>query len=243
MIKKLKSRIMIKFIESISLKKVIFFLDNKLVKKPFVFKNEKINYIFHSHNNKGLTERTAELAIAKFYLSTFKPKNLLEIGNVTYYYYNEFIGTYQKKTVVDLGENDSVVIKEDIAKFKPSNKFDFILSVSTFEHMDEEDFRPLNFDYSNNTVAAKNIIYCYENLLEEGGCMLLTAALGWTKEWDRTFKSDILNQYPFKRIEKYLLKKINEQEWIQLDKIDIDYTPYGTPYPYGNWLSIIEIQK
>lgn len=240
---KVRYKLLYYFIAINSLENIVSALRIKLTKKKLVFNREHIDYIFHSHNNMGLTERTVELGLAKNYLKKYKPRFLLEIGNVTNYYYSNFIGLIQNKTVVDLGETDFMVIKKDIAQYQTEKKFDFILSISTFEHMDEEGFKPANFNYSNNTVAAQNIIYCYENLLENGGCMLLTAALGWTPEWDRTFKSDILNKHPFNKIQKYLLRRINEQEWVQINKIDIDETPYGIPYDNGNWLSVIEINK
>jgi len=226
-----------------SLRAIVMLLRLKLIRKKFVFDGHEIEYIFHSHNNMGLTERTVELGIAKHYLEKCKPENLLEVGNVLIYYYDFFKGLYVKRTAVDLGEEDFYVIKKDIVTFKTETKFDFILSVSTFEHMDENDFRPPTFNSMDSTVAAHNIKYCYENLLAENGTFVLTAALGWEKEWDRTFKTNLLDNYPFKSIKKFLLKRASEQEWRQVEDIQHDPTPYGSPHPFGNWLSVIEISK
>ena len=247
MLKNIKKKIRIKICSIltrvVSLDSIVILLRLKLVRNNFTLNGEEIGYVFHSHNNMGLTERTVELGIAKSYLEKSRPKALLEIGNVTNYYYDLFKGTYSSKQTVDLGEEDYNVVKKDIADFKSNEKFDFILSISTFEHMDEEEFRPKTIKLEPWTVAAKNIIYCYENLLEDGGTFLLTAALGWTKEWDLTFKTDLLKGYPFSKMNRYLLHRVSEQEWKQEENIFHEPTPYGSPFQFGNWLSVIEIKK
>lgn len=222
-------------------------IQKKRTKNKLVVDGREYTYLFHSYNNMGITERSVEIPIIFHYLNSRKFSKVLEIGNVTNYYEDYFAGVFPSKTVVDKIEVSYNVITSDIAKFKPDEKFDFIFSISTFEHMDSDLGR--NPDYVKDkskyiTVAADNIVHCYENLLTEGGLMVITAPMGYTPEWDATFKSDFVEKYPFKSAKRKLFKRINEEEWIKVDKFSIDDgMKYDTPFPYANYVSIIEFEK
>ncbi len=205
-------------------------------------------YLFHTYNNMGLTERSVEIPIVYHYLNTLKISNVLEVGNVTNYYQSYFENTFPNKTVVDKIEHYYNIITSDIADYKSDKKFDFIFSISTFEHMDSDLGR--NPDYKPDSsklcsVAADNIAYCYNDLLAEGGTMALTAPMGYTPEWDLTFKSDWMEKYPFKSFKRKIFKRISSEEWVQLkDGFDINQPmTYDAPFPYANYVSVIEISK
>ncbi len=105
--------------------------------KYFDFKGKKLEYFFHSYNNFRLTERCTEIPIIKYYLNKFPHNNVLEIGNVTKHYYDEF-KDFNKKDTLDKYKSAYDVINVDIRNFTSDNKFDFIYSISTFEHMDSD---------------------------------------------------------------------------------------------------------
>ena len=247
LINKIKLKTQLEFSKRLTLEDFLYLLKQKKTAKSLNINGKEFPYLFHSYNNMGLTERSVEIPIIYFYLTEKKYNNILEVGNVTNFYEDYFFGAFPNKTVVDKLEENYNVITSDIAKYKGERKFDFIFSISTFEHMDSDLGR--NPEYIPNSskscsIAADNIIYCYEQLLEEGGVMVITAPLGYTPEWDITFKSNCLDNYGFKKINKIVFKRVNEQEWEELKTYDGNGTyEYGKPYPYANYVSIFEIRK
>jgi len=132
-----------------------------------------------------LTERSIEIPIIKYFLGLYKHENVLEIGNVSNHYYDEFKDMFVHKDTVDKYESGYDVINQDIADYKSDKKYDFIYSISTFEHMDSDGGR--NDDYVRlkkkqkpfSSIAFSNIQYCLDNLLGEGGRMVITFPLGY----------------------------------------------------------------
>ena len=248
MISKLRNYLFKRQFPNMILETLLLLLNNRRTKNKVIIDNKEYPYLFHTYNNMGITERSIEIPIIYHYLTTRKIINVLEIGNVTNYYEDYFPNVFPNKTVVDKIEHNYNIITCDIVNYKPNKKFDFIFSISTFEHMDSDLGR--NPDYKPGasklcTVAADNIVYCYNELLAVGGIMIITAPMGYTPEWDLTFRNDWLEKYPFKSIKRKVFKRINEEEWMQLkDDFNINEPmAYGTPYPYANYVSIIEIKK
>ncbi len=232
----------------IKIQTIVLYLDRRRTQNKLKVDGSEYPYLFHSYNNMGITERSVEIPIIYHYLVTLTAKRVLEIGNVTNYYESYFENVFPNKIVVDKIEHNYNIITSDIANFKSNEKFDLIFSISTFEHMDSDLGR--NSDYKEGqaklcTIAADNIAYCYNELLSEGGTMVITAPLGYTPEWDITFKNDWLEKYPFKSFKRKIFRRINEEEWVQLSSdFNINQSlAYGTPYPYANYVSIIEIKK
>lgn len=233
------------FSKVMSFKLISKTIDMKLkVNKKFYFKKSELNYFYHSYNNYGWTERVIEIPIVKWYLKNEKPQNVLEIGNVTNHYYDEFKTLFTKKTVVDKFEIAYDVVNCDIAEYKVEKKFDFIFSVSTFEHMDSDLGR--NPDYIDNskygTHALDNIKKVYDNLLSNDGKFVITAPLLYAHEWDKTFYMDfdILENSDIKR---YLFKYNGEFDWTE---VDVDTCKNMKAVPYSEhrfYLAVIEIKK
>ena len=233
--------------ERVNLADFVSTMNTKLTERRFVYGGREYPYLFHSYNNFGLTERSVEMPIVKHYLTSRPWRSVLEIGNVTGYYADYFVGAFPNKTVVDKLETDCSVVTKDVAEYDPGTTFDFVFSVSTFEHMDSDlgrnkDYRPGTTRHG--TVAADNIVHCYEKLLAPGGLMMITAPLGYTPEWDATWWSETLTRYPFTSLKKRLVSRISEQEWAEVTGFaaDREYA-YGRPYPYANHVSIFEITK
>jgi hypothetical protein len=226
---------------------IIKYVEGRRTKKKLEIDGQNFEYLFHSYNNLGLTERSVEIPIIQFYLNNLKPKDVLEIGNVTNYYQSYYENSFPNKTVVDKIEYCYNVITSDIAKYFSDKKFDFIFSISTFEHMDSDLDR--NPDYKKGSaksvsIAADNIIHCYENLLATNGTLLITAPMGYTPEWDLTFKNDWLLRYGFNNVTRHLYKRISIEEWIKLDSVNLnDEMKYDEPFPYANYVAVIEIKK
>lgn len=172
--------------------------------KEFMFNNIKLPYFNHSYNNKRLTERSIEIPIIKYFIDCYNPKNILEVGNVSNYYYTYFKEIIKDKIVVDKYENFDKVINKDIIDFTSNIKFDMIISISTFEHMNT----PLT-----------NISYVITNLLSNNGYFIFTFPIGYSKELTLFDLSlillIILKLRIVKSIKLYYFMKVKEIIWIQ----------------------------
>jgi len=128
----------------------------------------------------------------------------LEIGNVTKHYYESFRDV--ERDVVDRDEKAYDVFNVDIYDFKPGKRYDFIYSISTFEHMGDHTFR--------------NLDYVIDALLKENGLFVLTVPIGSGEE---EVSIDMLNHYLKGHVMKtYFFRKFSEIVWGQIDVIKND---------------------
>jgi len=224
-------------------------LEYKLAKERwFEFDSHRLEYFFHSYNNFRLTERAIEIPIIKYYLEQGNHQNVLEIGNVANHYYDYFRQTFvdKRKTVIDKYELASDVINIDVRQYAPGLKFDFVFSISTFEHMDSDLGR--NPDYARGSselisVAADNIKHVSDVLLEDKGKFVITAPLGYTPEWDETFYSGVFEECNFSEYRRYLFSRRKELVW---EQVDVEEGRGATPTSYlprREYLSIVEFDK
>lgn len=225
-------------------------LETKLATaEKFEFNGKELKYFYHSYQNQRLSDRAIEIPIIRYFMEKEKKRDFLEIGNVTNHYYTYFQDIIDSKVVVDKYEIGWGVINKDIYDYQTDIKFDFIFSISTFEHMDSNNGK--NPDYIKGksklmTYAADNLVHVCHNLLNEGGLFILTAPLKQHHEWDQTlfsgkvFTKEILK---VKSIKIYFFKKINEIEWQQTDIVHAKKAKYDSPFVATNALSIIEIRK
>jgi hypothetical protein len=186
----------------------------------FSFQDGKLDYFFHSYNNYRITERTIEIPIIGYYLKKLTPKNVLEIGNVSNHYYDFFRKIRPDNTdVVDKYEKGFNVINQDIADYHPDKKYDFVFSISTFEHMDE-DRRVQSAitekrEECNTCVAIENMKYVVNQLLQQGSTFIITIPLGQSPEFDISFLRGDLKEITCKSYQTYLMVRTSELKWIQ----------------------------
>jgi hypothetical protein len=214
----------------------------------FTFDSNRLPYFFHSYNNFGRTERSIEIPIVHSYLERDSYSNVLEIGNVTQHYYDYFRGVLAgvPRTVVDKYELGNGVVNADIAEFRSEQRFDFVFSISTFEHMDSDLGR--NTSYIPNrsklvSVAADNINHVGEMLMAKGGKMVVTAPLGYTPEWDATFYSGAFETCGFSRVTRHVFRRIGELSWRQVPPDDGRNAPDTSRSDFRNFLSILELDR
>jgi hypothetical protein len=224
-------------------------LNDKLnAHKEFHFNNHPLEYFFHSYNNFRLSERAIEIPIIKYFLSQNDYREILEIGNVTNHYYDYFRNIFadKNKSVVDKFEQAPGVMNLDIADYAPAKQFDFVFSISTFEHMDSD--LGMNPDYVAGSsrlisVAADNIKHVSDVLLAAGGKFIVTAPIGYAPEWDRTFYSDVFEKCNFREVRKYLFTRSSEMIWKQAEVDEgIDARPISS-LGFAQFLSIVEFEK
>ncbi|MHC4617098.1 MAG: hypothetical protein ACYTEQ_05025 [Planctomycetota bacterium] len=232
----------------LSIRDIKWILEYKLAKgeRVFEFGSHQLQYFFHCYNNFGLTERAIEIPIIKHYLEQGSYENVLEIGNVTNHYYSEFMQSFIKKTVVDKYEQAYDVTNLDICEYHPGFKFDFIFSVSTFEHMDSDRGRNSGYEKGGSDLvsyAADNIRYVSDNLLKDGGTFVLTAPLGYAAEWDETLYSDAFGECGFVESKVYIYRKVSDTRWQQVDLLEGRKAVHNCPYRGVNYVSVVEFSK
>ncbi|MGZ8845219.1 MAG: hypothetical protein ACXW3C_02035 [Pyrinomonadaceae bacterium] len=216
--------------------------------RAFLFEGNQLEYFFHSYNNFRLSERALEIPIIDYFLRQHDYQEILEIGNVTNHYYEYFRKAFadKRKTVVDKFERGQGVLNYDIAEYAPGVKFDFVFSISTFEHMDSD--RGMSPDYVAGSsrlvsVAADNIKHVGDMLLKDRGIFVVTAPIGYAPEWDMTFYSDVFEKCNFSRVRKYLFKRKDEVLW---EQTKVEEGRRATPIssiPFIEFLSIVEFEK
>lgn len=144
-----------------------------------------LNYFIHSYNNIyswGFSERSIEIPIILDLIKASDAKIILEIGNVSKHYYEQFKSI--KRTVIDKYEAAHDVINQDIYEYYSKEKFDFIYSISTFEHMDSDGGRNSEYEkkeaFGNySSIAYRNIEHVVLNLLADRGRLVITAPIGY----------------------------------------------------------------
>lgn len=216
----------------------------------FSFNDKKLDYYYHSFNNHRLTERSIEIPIIRYFLEKLSHDDtVLEIGNVTNHYYTLFSEVFNNKTVVDKYEKGYGVINEDLIHYVPQMKFDFIFSISTFEHFDSD--RGRNPDYVEGksefkTYAADGIIHTFTNLLADGGKFVFTGPIGYASEFDETINGDEIynkSNANYKSLQTYYLKKINDIEWVQVSASEVEDVTINTPFKGVNAIVVIIMTK
>jgi len=213
----------------------------------FEFQSTKIPYFFHSYNNFGITPRCIEIPIIKYYLSKFSHDNVLEIGNVTKHYYADF-KKFNKKDTVDKYESAYDVINVDIKDFKTDKKYDFIYSISTFEHMDSDgghnpDYIPMKNE-KFSSYAFTHINKVLNDLLVDGGKFILTFPIGQDNcEIDNSLYKKEHTKFQAKNMKIYFIKKINDLSWKQVN-LSVDQLAKEKPkIPHETYLCVMELTK
>jgi len=143
-------------------------------KSIFTFQGQTYNYYYHSYNTTWKNERGIEIPIIWRLVQDNSGKRILEIGNVLRHYFP------CSHDVVDLTERYPGVINQDITDFRPCNKYDLIVSISTFEHVGCWKKGPRQPE--KLLQAIRNVL---ENILAPGGKFVITAPLGQNPDMER----------------------------------------------------------
>jgi len=192
----------------------------------FRFLGRNLKYFYYPYNATWRNERAIEIPIAISFLRQYRGKKVLEIGNVLSYYYSV------RHDILDKYEKAKGAINEDIVDFTPKEKYDFIVSISTLEHVgwDEIPKEP------------RKLLKGIQNLkkhLNEGGKIVATMPWGHNPELDKMVKS---NELKFSKV--YFLKRVSrDNRWRQVGIEDIEHVKYGKPYFAANALVVGIIEK
>ena len=191
----------------------------------FKFNDKELHYFRHNFNLAYSNERTVEIAIVSAFLKSLnKQAKVLEVGNVLSNY--GFSDTV--RDVLDKYDPAPHVFNEDVISFKPNEKYDAIISISTLEHVGwDEDVR----DPEKIITAVKNLT---DNCLAPGGCMLVTIPLGYNMYFD-----DQLAEGAVYFTEKYFLKRVSsDNKWIQINYNEVKGSRFEQPFNNANAMCI-----
>jgi hypothetical protein len=139
--------------------------------RTFAYRGERLPYFAHHYNATWRSERAVEVPIALRFLRDHAGRRGLEVGNVLAYY------APVSHLVIDKYERVPGVVNADVLDFRPKYPVEFIISVSTLEHVgwDEEPHEP---------DKAINAIQRLRMLLTPGGRMLVTCPRGYNHRLD-----------------------------------------------------------
>jgi hypothetical protein len=168
-----------------------------------------------------MNERAVELPIVMDVVNSNTDKRILEVGNVLPHYFNF------SHTVVDKYEVCEGVINQDIVDFRSAILYDFIVSISTLEHV----------GWDETPRDDKKILRAIENmknLLSDNGAMVITLPIGQNAALDSMIKDRVLTfdqQY-------YMLRISKSNEWREASWNEVKDQQYNKPYSNANAIVI-----
>jgi hypothetical protein len=158
----------------------IWYLRHKIFKssETFEFQGKTYHYFFHPYCTSWRNERTVAVPILWDIVKGYeeKKKNILEVGNMLSYYFKVSHDVLDKYEIMD------GVINEDVVDFKPSKKYDLIVSVLT---LPEVGWHESPKDPTKTIRALKNL----RTLLTLGGQIAVVMGLGINPEFDMSLES------------------------------------------------------
>lgn len=165
--------------------------------KEFNFQNLKLLYENSFYNTSFINERSVEIPIIKSLIEEIinnnNISNTLEIGNVLSYY-----NTDLTRDIVDKYEIATNVINEDIEFYSPKKKYDLIISISTLEHVGNDEPEEIDPEKINRVIN-----HIRKNLLKENGTLIITLPINQNQNTDTFIYSNNI----FKDI--YVLERKN----------------------------------
>lgn len=152
-------------------------------KRYFRYNSKKIRYFYHKYNKTWKNERAIEIPIFLDFIKKSKSRKILEIGNVMNHYFPF------KHSTLDKYESYPGVINEDLLNFYPGIKYDFIFSISTFEHIGVHDY-PI--DYLKSIKAIKHTI---KNLLAKKGKFIISFPVNYNPALTKMINNNKIKNY------------------------------------------------
>ena len=179
--------------------------------EKFEFQGKTYHYFFHPYCTTWRNERTVAVPIIWDIVKEYedKGKNILEVGNMLSYYFRV------SHDILDRYEIKDGVINEDVVDFKPSRKYDLIISILTLPEVGWYD-EPRDPDKSVR--AFENL----KKLLAPGGRMVLVVGLGLDTQFERSLRAKTIEfniQGYMRHLEGYRWK---EADWNDVKDVKYD---------------------
>jgi SAM-dependent methyltransferase len=181
-------------------------------------------------NNLMHSERPVELAIARSYLVPAQHAGayILEVGNTL----KQYMPGYQ--VVVDKFDQSGGVYAVDIMDFKPPQKFDLVISISTVEHIGwDEDCENRLPEALRDTGKSLRAIEHMKSLRKPGGSLVVTWPFGFHPTLDRMVLDGTVTMDT-----KLFMQRTSIDTWEECDAATASKRGMFDPYPWGNSLFI-----
>jgi hypothetical protein len=169
----------------------------------FDFNGKSYPYYVNYYNDTRHNERAVEIALAINAIEKYQFGRILEVGDVLPNYVDF------KHDIVDKYDKGENTIHEDILYYTPSEKYDLIISVSTFEHVGWD------MGEGRGSGKIKLALEHTKTLLKPGGMMMVTLPLGYNDELDEALKK---NDLQFDNL--YCMGRDNYNNWSQVELSD-----------------------
>jgi SAM-dependent methyltransferase len=196
------------------------FRKNKKQLRTFNFRGTELLYFEHPYNMTWKNERSIEIPIIKSWTDNVSPSKTLEIGNVFSHYFQT------SHTIVDKYESRNGILQDDVISLSFHKKFDCIFSISTMEHVGWDESPQ---DPTKHIKAVENL----KKHLSPNGKMIITIPLGYNPHFDESIMSEKLGC-----TEIFYLKRISDEEWLEVEKKEVINCKYGKPYRSANGLAV-----
>lgn len=205
----------------------ICFLYYKLFKssETFEFQGKRFHYFFHPYCTTWRNERTVAVPIIWDTVKQYegKKKNILEVGNVLSYYFNVSHDVLDKYEIMD------GVMNEDVVDFKPTRKYDLIVSIVTIGHV----------GWNESPKDPTKFIRAIENLkriLSVSGQLVVVMGLGINPSFDSSLESKTteFNKQGY-------LRHLRGYIWQEAKREEINDLKYDELVPTANAVVIGEI--
>jgi len=211
-------------------------------KKYFFFQGKKFPYFWHRYNTTWGNERAIEVPIVMNYIKEAfnRKKRILEFGAVLIHYCPakwDILDKYEKGPakwdILDKYGKGKNIINKDVIGFRPLNKYDLIVSISTLEHVGFDE------DIKDQIKIIKAIENLKENCLKSGGKGIITMPIGYNIEMDKLLFG---NKLKFDK--KIFLKRINKNnEWEEILEEEAKKIKYNFPFSSANSIVVGIIEK
>jgi len=191
----------------------------------FTFNGDAYNYFVHMYNTTWKCERAVEIPIILKLVSQRINKNILEVGNVLSHYFDF------KHDIVDKYEKAAGVVNIDALNFKPDKKYDFIVAISTLEHI----------GWDETPKEPEKVLLCINHLkrlLSFDGLLVFSVPSGYNSYLDEIIRRKAING-----VQLYHLKRIGIKRWIQSEFQDIDSMGYGSPWGAAQGITIAFVKN
>jgi SAM-dependent methyltransferase len=192
--------------------------------RSFDFQGRRYRYLYRRYNSTWRNERAVEVPVVWDVVKEYAGRRVLEVGNVLAHYFDV---THDR---VDKYERGSGVLNEDIVDFRPRERYDLIVSISTLEHVgwDEEPRDP------DKVLRAVETL---KRLAAVGGRILVTVPMAYNPEMDARLRDGRIS---FTR--RACLKRISrDNRWAEVEWAEVEHAAFDTPFRRINGLVFLEL--
>jgi len=190
--------------------------------ETFEFQGKIYHYFFHPYCTTWRNERTVAVPIILDIVKGYEEKgrSILEVGNMLSYYFNV------SHDILDKYETKDGVINEDVVDYKPSKKYDLIISILT---LPEVGWYDMPRDPEKSVRAFENL----RRLLSPGGQLVLVVGLGLNTQFEKSLRNKTIEF----NIQGYL-RHLKGYKWEEADWKDVKDAKYDKFVPTAHGILI-----